>query len=113
MTQIKTELGDVANGVKQLLSDARSRPDALTGKTVILTVISTGACIAALWGGFSFLLAASPVVSNLAERMRDMDRADFGRVALIERRISELEAATLARPSWHNGVTVRRPAAAQ
>ena len=106
---IEKDLSAVAGGVKELLSAQARQPDSLTWKTVIVTVVTLGACLGSLWVGFSFLLAASPVITDHGQRLRDLDHPDRGRIAVLERRIAKLEAALDAPPSVQ--LRARRPAA--
>lgn len=89
-----------ATGVERLLEREAGRPDALTGRMVLGTLLATGTAIAMLAALTWWMIAISPAVQDLQARLTDLDHPRRGRVQLLEQRMDTLSG-------WRPEVTRR------
>lgn len=98
---LKEQVGEIGQGVKQLLDRDAKRPDALTGKTILATLITTGAAVTMLTGFVWWMIASAPAVQDLDRRVTDLDHPKRGAVPALERRVETIEG-------WRATTTVQR-----
>lgn len=92
---------DVGHGVRQLLERDARRPDALTFRTVGVTLLSTGSIVAMMAAFTWWLIAASPAVQDLDRRVTKLDDPELGRVTRIEGDVRRLTG-------WEPQVVINR-----
>lgn len=88
---VKADVHKINDGVARLLEREARRPDALTGKTIIATLIATGTTIGMVGTFVWWLIAASPAVGVLESRMTRIDDPEIGKVTRLEHEIRELK----------------------
>lgn len=88
--QVRSEVSKVAAGVDKLLDREARRPDAMTGRTVAATLLTTGAVVSMVGAFVWWLIAQSPAVTDLEKRVTRLDDPELGRVPRLEKRIETL-----------------------
>lgn len=91
MTHMERTLEHTANGVDQLLQRDAQRPEPASLKTVVATLLTTGAAVGMLGGFTWWLVASAPIVQELDKRMDRLDDPVVGRVPALERKVKRLE----------------------
>lgn len=89
--QVRAEVSKIGAGVEKLLDREARRPDALTGKTIVATLISTGVAVSMLAGFVWWMIANAPAVESLDRRLTKLDDPELGRVRRLEVRVDTLE----------------------
>lgn len=100
---LKGAVGSVASDVKQLLERDARRPEAATWPKVLGTLAVAGAAIGGIGGFVWWIIATSPVIEQLKDadrrlerRVERLDDDDIGRVSRIEQRLDQALARQAA-----------------
>lgn len=101
LSQVRSEVRVVGEGVNRLLERDAKRPDALTGRTVAATLIAAGTIVSMLGAFTWWLIAMSPSMTGLERRVTKLDDPEMGRVGALERNMQRVLTG------WET--TVKRP----
>ena len=90
LSQVRAEVRVVGEGVNRLLDRDAKRPDAITSRTVATTLIAAGTIVTMLGGFTWWLIAHSPAVASLEQRLTRLDDPEMGKVPSLERRVDRM-----------------------
>lgn len=87
---IEATVDRTASGVDQLLSMQAAKPDALTWRVVVATLLSALALISGMSAGTWWLIEHSPSVIQIDRRLTKLDDPELGRVPRLEEGVRKL-----------------------
>ena len=87
---IETTVEKTSRGMDQLLERDARRPEPASIRTVFFTVVSCLAGCGVIAGFVWWVVAASPAVTSLTERLTELDHPRVGRVPTLERKVDVL-----------------------
>lgn len=99
ISTLKAAVHKIGDGVSRLLERESRRPDALTAKTVVATLLATGTVVGMTGTFVWWLIAASPAFEGLDRRLSRLDDPEVGKVSRIE------EHLRTSSPGWTVNVT--------
>ncbi len=92
---LRGDVRGVAENINKLIERENKRDqrngEALTWRGVAATILVTASICGALAGFSWWMVAVSPAVSSLTERMTDLDHPKRGRVTEVERRQERID----------------------
>lgn len=91
LERIEDDVSKIDNGINTLLERSARNGEALTWKGIAATLLVTGSVIGMLATFTWWMIAASPAVNQLAERVTDLDHDKRGRVRVLEKRLDRLD----------------------
>lgn len=96
LEQLRTDVREVAGGVKTLIDREARRPEPISLKVLAGTASAVAAVAVVFW----WLIENAPAITDIKARLTDLDHDKRGRVTLIERSLDQPAswATTTVRP---------------
>jgi hypothetical protein len=98
LNQLRNDVREVGTGVNRLIEIEGQRPTALTSKQIGATIISVCAMGSMLAAFTWWMIANSPSVRSIEDRVTDLDHPTRGRV-------KQLELDAERRANWRTSIT--------